>query len=120
MPFGLKNAGATYQCVATTLLHDLIQKEVKFYVNDMIVKSKNRERAHTGFEEVLWKNRILQVMIESKEVHFQSNIRKAIGVYCKLVGNRSWSWLNQGNCRNEASKNWKGDPRISGEDTVQQ
>ena len=53
MPFGLKNSGATYQCVATTLLHDLIQKEVKVYVDDMIVKSKNRERAHTGFKEVL-------------------------------------------------------------------
>ena len=43
MPFGLKNAGATYQSVATTLVHDLIHKEVKVYVDDMIVKSKDRE-----------------------------------------------------------------------------
>ena len=43
MPFGLKNAGATYQHVATTLLHDLIHKKVEVYVDDMIVKSKDRE-----------------------------------------------------------------------------
>ena len=43
MPFGLKNAGTTYQRAATTLLHDLIHKEVEVYVDDMIVKSKNRE-----------------------------------------------------------------------------
>ena len=43
MPFGLKNAGATYQHAATTLLHDLIHKEVEVYVDDMIVKSKDRE-----------------------------------------------------------------------------
>ena len=43
MPFGLKNAGATYQRAAITLLHDLIQKEVEVYVGDMIVKSKDRE-----------------------------------------------------------------------------
>ena len=43
MPFGLKNASATYQCVATTLLHDLIHKEVKVYVDYMIVKSKDHE-----------------------------------------------------------------------------
>lgn len=43
MPFGLKNAGATYQRAATTLLHDLIHDIVEVYVDDMIVKSKNRE-----------------------------------------------------------------------------
>ena len=39
MPFGLKNAGATYQNVATTLLHDMMHKDVEVYVDDMIVKS---------------------------------------------------------------------------------
>ena len=43
MPFGLKNASATYQRVASTLLHDLIHKEVEVYIDDMIVKSKDCE-----------------------------------------------------------------------------
>ena len=44
MPFGLKNAGATYQRASSTLLHDLIYKEVEVYVDDIIVKCKDRER----------------------------------------------------------------------------
>ena len=43
MPFGLKNVGATYQWATTTLLHDLIHKEVEVYIDDMIVKSKDCE-----------------------------------------------------------------------------
>ena len=43
MPFGLKNAGATYQRTATTLLHDMMHKEAEVYVDDMIVKSQDRE-----------------------------------------------------------------------------
>ena len=43
IPFGLKNADATYQRAATTLLRDLIHKEVEVYVDDMIVKLKDRE-----------------------------------------------------------------------------
>ena len=46
MPFGLKNAGATYQRMATALLHDMMHNEVEVYVDDMIVKSKDRE-SHT-------------------------------------------------------------------------
>ena len=42
MPFGLINAGATYQQTATTLLHDMMHKEVEVYVDDMLVKSKER------------------------------------------------------------------------------
>ena len=39
MPFGLKNAGATYQRAATTLFHDMKHKDVEVYMYDMIVKS---------------------------------------------------------------------------------
>ena len=43
MPIGLKNAGATYQRMATTLLHDMMYNEVEVYADDMIMKSKDRE-----------------------------------------------------------------------------
>ena len=42
MPFGLKNAGATYQRMATTIFHDMMHKEVEVYVDDMMVKSSSR------------------------------------------------------------------------------
>ena len=42
MPFGHKNVGATYQRMATALLHDMMHNEVEVYVDDMIVKSKDR------------------------------------------------------------------------------
>ena len=57
MPFSLKNASATYQRVASTLLHDLIHKEVEVYIDDMIVKSKDREGhilALRKFFEKIW------------------------------------------------------------------
>ena len=40
MPFGLKNAGATYQRAATALFYDMMHKEVEVYVDDMMVKSE--------------------------------------------------------------------------------
>ena len=43
MPFGLKNAGETYQRAATALFHDMMHKEVEVYVDDMMVKSETRE-----------------------------------------------------------------------------
>ena len=43
MPFGLKYAGVTYQRMAITLLHDMMHNEVEVYVDDMIMKSKDRE-----------------------------------------------------------------------------
>ena len=42
MPFRLKNASATYQRIATASLHDMMHNEVEVYVDDMIVKSKDR------------------------------------------------------------------------------
>ena len=51
MPFGLKNAGATYQRKATALLHDIMHNEVEVYVDDMIVKSKDRKGHITNLKK---------------------------------------------------------------------
>ena len=40
MPFGLKNAGATYQRMMTRMFRDKIGCIVKVYIDDMVVKSK--------------------------------------------------------------------------------
>ena len=42
MTFGLKNVGATYQRVSATLFHDMMHRDVEVYVDDMIVKSRDR------------------------------------------------------------------------------
>ena len=42
MPFGLKNAGATYQRMVTKVFRPLIGKSMEVYIDDMLVKSKER------------------------------------------------------------------------------
>lgn len=42
MPFGLKNAGVTYQRVMMAIFHDLMHKIIEDYVDDLVVKSKER------------------------------------------------------------------------------
>ena len=41
MPFGLKNAGATYQRMIQTCLEKQIGKPVESYVDDVVVKTKH-------------------------------------------------------------------------------
>ena len=43
MPFGLKNAGATYQRLVNHMFRPQIGRNVEVYVDDMLVKSQNEE-----------------------------------------------------------------------------
>jgi hypothetical protein len=52
MPFGLKNAGATYQRAMTCILGDLIHHSVECYVDDMVVKTKDRQDHHKDLRVV--------------------------------------------------------------------
>ena len=53
MPFGLKNAGATYQRMVNKVFKELLGEVMEAYVDDMIVKSKQGE-SHAGqLEKVL-------------------------------------------------------------------
>ena len=43
MPFGLKNAGATYQRLMNKMFAQQLTRNVQVYVNDMLVKSRREE-----------------------------------------------------------------------------
>ena len=40
MPFGLKNAGSTYQRMMTKIFEPQLGRSIEIYIDDMVVKSK--------------------------------------------------------------------------------
>jgi hypothetical protein len=54
MPFGFKNARATYQRTMIAMFHDMMHHEIKDYVDDIMVKSKTRED-HFGILKKVFK-----------------------------------------------------------------
>ena len=79
MPFDLKNAGATYQRATTTLLHDLIHKEVEVYVDDMIVKSKDREGYILALRKFFERIRFYKLQLNLKKCTSSVTFRKLLG-----------------------------------------
>ena len=51
MPFGLKNAEATYQRLVTKMFRSLLGKTMEVYIDDMLVKSKERPDHTTHLQE---------------------------------------------------------------------
>ena len=52
MPFGLKNVGATYQRLVTKMFRPLLGKSMEVYINDMLIKSKERLNHATHLQQV--------------------------------------------------------------------
>ena len=78
MPFGLKNASATYQRAASTLLHDLIHKEVEVYVDNMIMKSKDREGHMLALRKFFERIRFYKLRLNPKKCTFGITSRKLL------------------------------------------
>ncbi|KAM1006239.1 hypothetical protein ACFX2A_003013 [Malus domestica] len=51
MPFGLKNAGATYQRLVNSMFAEQIGKSMEVYIDDMLVKSKHVDQHITNLSE---------------------------------------------------------------------
>ena len=70
MPFGLKNARATYQKAATTLFHDIMPRDVEVYVDNMIMKSRGRSDHLAALERFFKRIRQFGLRLNPKKCTF--------------------------------------------------
>ena len=79
MPFGFKNAGATYQRAATTLFHDMMHRDVEEYVDDMIVKSRDRADHLAALQRFFERIRCFRLRLNPKKCTFRVTSKKLLG-----------------------------------------
>ena len=79
MLFGLKNTRATYQRSVTTLFHDMMHRDVEVYVDDMIVKSRDRSNHLTTLERFFERIRQFRLRLNPKKCTFGVTSRKLLG-----------------------------------------
>ncbi|XP_068461731.1 uncharacterized protein [Phaseolus vulgaris] len=79
MPFGLKNAGATYQRLMDKVFKDQIGKNMEVYVDDMVVKSGEIEKHLEDLEEVFAQIRKYEIRLNPEKCVFGVRGGKFIG-----------------------------------------
>ena len=78
MPFGLKNAEATYQRAATTLFHDMMHRDVEVYVDDMIMKSRDRADHLAALQRLFERIRQFRLRLNPKKCTFRVTFGKLL------------------------------------------
>src|SRR3954471_132925 len=79
MPFGLKNAGATYQHTMQRCLNDQIGRNAHVYVDEIAVMSKNKETLISDLEETFANLRKFNMMLNPKKCFFGIPAGKLLG-----------------------------------------
>ncbi|XP_022846369.1 uncharacterized protein LOC111369122 [Olea europaea var. sylvestris] len=79
IPFGLKNAEATYQRLINKVFVDLIGKNIEAYVDHMVVKSKKVEQHISNLEEVFVTLRKYKIKLNSEKCVFDVVSGKFLG-----------------------------------------
>lgn len=79
IPFGLKNAGATYQHLVNALFNHQLGRNMEAYVDDMIVKSI-QEVDHVGhLRETFNTLRLNNMRLNPKKCTFRVRVGKFLG-----------------------------------------
>ena len=82
MPFGLKNAGATYQRLVNKMFSKQIGRNMEVYVDDMLVKSKE-ELAHLDDLKETF------ATLKQYQMRLNTNFREILGIHGVLERNRN-------------------------------
>ena len=79
MSFGLKNVRATYQRAATTIFHDMMHQDLEVYVDNMIVKSRERANHLAALERFFERIRQFRSRLNPKKCTFGVTYEKLLG-----------------------------------------
>src|SRR2546425_3006379 len=79
MPFGLKNAEATYQRMATTLFHDMIHKDLEVYIDDMVIMTRSQEEHVAALEKFMKRIRKYNLRLNPNKCEFGVASGKLLG-----------------------------------------
>ena len=79
MPFGQKNAGATYQRLVNKMFSKWIGRNMKVYVDDMLVKSKKEFTHLDDFQETFTTLKQYQMKLNPRNCAFGVASGKFLG-----------------------------------------
>nr|XP_027123971.1 uncharacterized protein LOC113740625 [Coffea arabica] len=89
MPFGLKNAGATYQRLVNKLFKNQIGRNMEVYVDDMLVKSQTPEQFIDDLREIFDVLRSSRMRLNPKKCTFGVRSGKFLGYMISKDGVRA-------------------------------
>jgi len=88
MPFGLKNAGATYQRLMDKVLAPIFGRNVQAYVDDMVVTSLEKSGHVADLEELFATIARYKLKLNPEKVYFRRRGREIFGISLVGEGNR--------------------------------
>jgi len=89
MPFGLKNAGATYQRLMDRILVSMLGRNVHAYVDDIVVTSVEEKRHQGDLEELFVTINKYRLKLNPEKCVFGVKAGKFLGFLLTERGNRS-------------------------------
>jgi len=88
MPFGLKNAGTTYQRFMDRILTPMIGRDVQAYVDDMVVTSVEKDQHVADLVELFTTIAKYNLKLNPEKVRVWGGSRKVLGISSHKAGNR--------------------------------
>ena len=79
MPFGLKNAGAMYQRLVTKMFRPLLGKTMEVYIDDMLIKSKERPDHAEHLQETFELLRAYSMKLNPLKCAFEVSVGRFLG-----------------------------------------
>ena len=86
MPFGLKNAGATYRQTMATIFYDMMHREMEDYVDDIVVKSKTKVGHFQMFKQVFERCKKYKLCMNPVKCTFRVSAGKFLGFLIHYKG----------------------------------